>query len=284
MDPIKPSLLDLSEPKDYFKGAGEDTLPTPRNILLFTRQTRENLQQNAVQNRSHHRFVLSLNFKTRGQIQINHLSHAFSPGQALLIHPYQFHHFTQLDSDRIQWLFCTFELEPGGFLEPLRNCVVTLTSETQKLIKELLEEWHSERHSHELQVVLLHVLTALKRDLQATAADLPIAVPDNLLRKINRLLVEMRGRIVLVADLAKQLDLSESRLRTVFRNTAGISLGSYLQNYRINRAMSLLRTTTLSLADIAEEAGFGSPQTFSRCFKKETGSTPRSYRQNGGGL
>jgi len=41
----------------------------------------------------------------------------------------------------------------------------------------------------------------------------------------------------------------------------------------------LLRTSALPIATIAEEAGFGSPQAFSRIFKKETGHTPRSYRQ-----
>jgi AraC-like DNA-binding protein len=224
--------------------------------------------------------VLCLNLKTKGHIQINHLSHPFSPGQALLIHPYQFHHFAQLDSSQLEWLFCTFELESGGFLEPLRNRVVTMVPDVQDLIRQLLDRWRAEKDAQELQIALLRILLALKSEGQATRTDMPPKSPDNVLHKINRLLEEMRGRHVLVADLALALNLSESRLRTVFKDAAGISLGSYVQNYRINRAMALLRTTTLSIADIAEEAGFGSPQAFSRCFKKEMGDTPRSYRQN----
>ena len=74
-------------------------------------------------------------------------------------------------------------------------------------------------------------------------------------------------------------NLSESRLRALFKETAGISLGSHIQNYRLNRAMALLRTTKLPISEIAEEAGFGSPQAFSRIFRKELGHTPQAYRQ-----
>jgi AraC-like DNA-binding protein len=45
--------------------------------------------------------------------------------------------------------------------------------------------------------------------------------------------------------------------------------------------MALLRTTTLPIADIADEAGFGSPQAFNRIFKQKTGCTPRAYRISG---
>lgn len=93
-------------------------------------------------------------------------------------------------------------------------------------------------------------------------------------------MAEWRGRTVVVADLADAMGYSESRLRVLFKETAGIPLGYYIQNYRINRAMNLLRSSDLSIADISEEAGFGSPQAFSRVFKKETGRTPRSYRKN----
>jgi len=273
------SLLELEEPEDYFKGAGKDQLPTPTDILLFFRPTREKLQQKALQNRSHHRFVLAFNLKTKGHVNVDHLSLPFAPGQALLIHPYQFHHFSQLESPNLHWLFYTFELEPGTFLEPLRNRVTNLSEKTQQLMTQLLLEWHQEHHPEALQAILLHLLLSLKLDLRKTSTDLPSEPNDRLLRNINRLLAEWRGKTVIVADVADALNLSESRLRAVFKESAGIPLGSYIQNYRLNRAMALLRTTSLPIADVAEDAGFGSPQAFSRIFKKETGQTPRTYRK-----
>ncbi|HKL22771.1 MAG TPA: helix-turn-helix transcriptional regulator, partial [Tichowtungia sp.] len=131
----------------------------------------------------------------------------------------------------------------------------------------------------QMQTALLRLLLSLKQDRQNPATDLPPEPQDDLLRTVNRLMAEWHGRIVGVADLAKAIGLSESRLRVIFKEAAGIPLGAYIQNYRINRAMALLYTTALSIADVAEEAGFGSPQAFSRTFKKETGQTPRRYRK-----
>jgi AraC-like DNA-binding protein len=280
MKAINKTLLKLEEPTDYFKGIGKNKLPTPTDVLLFFRPTREKLQQEALQNRSHHRFVLALNLETAGHVHVEHLSLPFQSGQALLIHPYQFHHYGQLESSTLQWLFCTFELEPGTFLEPLRNRVIDISEKTEQIISLLLEEWHRDHQPEALQTILLHLLLSLKLDRQETVRDLPPELEDSLLRSINRLLAEWRGRTVVVADLAEALNFSESRLRVLFKEAAGIPLGSYLQNYRLNRAMALLRTSTLSIADVAEEAGFGSPQAFCRTFKKETGNSPRKYRNS----
>jgi len=274
-------LLQIDDPADYFTGIGKNQLPIPTDVLVFVRTAKNTLQQEALQNRSHHRFVLAFNLETEGHVHVDNLALPFRPEQALLILPYQFHHFSQLAATKLQWLFCTFELEPRTFLEPLRNRVLDTGTKTRELMNDLLLNWkqpHSEIQAEQLQVVLLLLLLSLKQDRQHTATDLPKEPQNSLLRTVNRLMAEWRGRTVVVADLASAINLSESRLRVRFKEAAGIPLGSYIQNYRLNRAMALLRTTDLSIADVAEEAGFGSPQAFSRIFKRETGQTPRTYR------
>jgi len=277
----------LEEPTDYLKGIGQNQLPTPTDILLFMRCSKDKLQQEALQNRSHHRFVLSFNLETKGQVHVNNRTLPFNPGQALLILPFQFHHFSHLASLRLHWLFCTFELKTGSFLEPLRNRVLDVSTHSKNAMNSLLDEWQNCTVSssqlgieeEQLQAALLRLLLSLKQDQLATFPKQFPEPRDSLLRTINRCMSEWRGRTVMIADLAAKLNLSESRLRTLFKESAGIPLGRYIQNYRLNRAMALLRTTRLPIADISEEAGFGSPQAFSRVFKKETGQTSRSYRQ-----
>ena len=275
------SLLSIEDPVNYFLGVGENKLPTPTNILMFVRRSKQMLQQEALQNRSHHRHVLILNLETSGHVHVDNLDLPLRAGQALLILPYQFHHFSMLASNSIRWLFCTFELEPCTFLEPLRNQVMNIDDASLQACETLLRQWHqleAELQTAKVQTSLLFLLILLKQARYIFYDDLPGEASDSLVRTVNRLMTESRGHKLVVGDLADAIGYSESRLRVLFKDASGIPLGSYIQNYRIHRAMALLRTTTLSIADVAEEAGFGSPQAFSRIFKKEIGQTPRDYR------
>lgn len=278
---IETACRQLKEPTDYFREAvGSEELPIPLRPLLFARQSKQALQQEALENRSHHRFVLIFNLKTTGHVHADNLSLPFHPGEALLIHPYQFHHFSHLEKPELLWLVCTFELKPKDWLASLRNRPVHISTETQQARDALLRMWQNEaaKTDGRLQLALLQLLLSLKRDRLTGATDLPPEPKENLMRTVNRMLSEQRGTPATSADLARALDMSESRLRVLFKETAGVPLGSYISNYRLTRAMGLLRNSSLSIADVAEEAGFGSPQAFSRVFKNETGQTPREYR------
>lgn len=283
-------LVGIDEPENYFTGVGNSQLPSPTSVLLFLRTSKNKLQQHALQNRSHHRFVLAMNLGTEGHVHLDNLDMPFKPGQALLILPYQFHHFSKLASTKLKWLFCTFELEAQGLLEPLRNRVLDMQDSSSlqlddlpgQLLEQLLEIWRMPRvglQAAQLQACLLSLLISLRRLGDQSEPALWPETDDNLLRTVHLLLAQWRARSVTVAELAGELGFSESRLRVLFKQTAGIPLGAYIKNYRLNRAMALLRTSALPIATVAEEAGFGSPQAFSRIFKKETGRTPRSYRQ-----
>jgi len=281
---MKQGLLNLDEPVDYFSGLGSEPLPHPLRILLFHRTTQNKLQQAALQNRSHHRHVLIFNLGTQGHVHADNLVLPFKPGQALLILPYQFHHFSKLQSQHLEWLFCTFELEDPSMLQPMRNRVIDTGSDTSTLLEQLLEIWHlpaSRLQASRLQASLVCLLLALRQQCEQNAPDLLPEVHDNLLQTVNRLMEQWRGRTVGISDIADAMGYSGSRLRVLFKQAAGITLGAYIKNFRLNRAMSLLRTSTLSISEIANEAGFASPQAFSRNFKKETGLTPRNYRQHG---
>ena len=78
--------------------------------------------------------------------------------------------------------------------------------------------------------------------------------------------------------IARQADLSVSRLSHLFREQTGVTPGQFLERERIARAKQLLTVTSRSIAAIAEEVGFASPFYFASRFKKYTGLSPREFR------
>ncbi|MEF2245165.1 MULTISPECIES: AraC family transcriptional regulator [unclassified Paenibacillus] len=65
----------------------------------------------------------------------------------------------------------------------------------------------------------------------------------------------------------------------VFKKNSGISISSYVQQLRIQKAKYLLMNTSLSIQEIGEEVGYQDALYFSRVFKKITGKSPSPYRE-----
>jgi transcriptional regulator GlxA family with amidase domain len=78
--------------------------------------------------------------------------------------------------------------------------------------------------------------------------------------------------------LGELVNLSASRFRHLFKQETGTSPGQYLREVRFRKAEVMLRTTFLSLKEIAEEVGTISVSHFMKDFKKRYGMTPREYR------
>lgn len=82
--------------------------------MVFLRTSRSAPQQRNFANRVHHRYVLVLVLETPGKVSLDGERYALQPGDALLVLPFQFHHYIDLADDALRWLFLTFELDEGA--------------------------------------------------------------------------------------------------------------------------------------------------------------------------
>jgi YesN/AraC family two-component response regulator len=64
----------------------------------------------------------------------------------------------------------------------------------------------------------------------------------------------------------------------LFKKETGMSLITYLNSYRINKAKRLLLDTDLNIADVSEMVGFQNENYFCSVSKKLTGATPARLR------
>jgi AraC-like DNA-binding protein len=79
-------------------------------------------------------------------------------------------------------------------------------------------------------------------------------------------------------EMAQRLGVSSEYLSRLFKKTIGKRYVDYVNELRVSRAQGLLKTTFLSVGEIAEEAGYTRHSYFSRLFKRMTGMTPQEYR------
>ncbi|MBD3922238.1 AraC family ligand binding domain-containing protein [Paenibacillus sp. PR3] len=73
---------------------------------------------------------------------------------------------------------------------------------------------------------------------------------------------------ITVADIAQSVGLDSTYLSGLFKQQLGVSLQTFLLQYRVNRAAELLANHNLTISDIARSVGYTGPFLFSKMFKK----------------
>jgi AraC-like DNA-binding protein len=84
------------------------------------------------------------------------------------------------------------------------------------------------------------------------------------------------------AELAAELDMSESRFSRFFRRATGNTFTDFVNRIRVNRAGQLLMETDRLVTHICYEVGFNNVANFNRRFLEIKGLTPSEFRRQAG--
>jgi AraC-like DNA-binding protein len=88
------------------------------------------------------------------------------------------------------------------------------------------------------------------------------------------------GRIAGLAELARRVHLSSSRLSRLFYRQTGLTLIAYRNRCRVERFLAYYGLgQRVNMLEAACEAGFGSYAQFYRVFRQVMGKTPNEYRR-----
>jgi AraC-like DNA-binding protein len=131
-----------------------------------------------------------------------------------------------------------------------------------------------------LRLPVVQDLPALKTFLRSAPQGLVVRFRNHngLVAEVYRhLRARCYGQWPTLAALAKQQGISASTFRRQLERE-GRSYQQIKDEVRRAMAFERLREGVLSIAEIAEQAGFQEPSAFHRAFKKWTGQSPGSYR------
>lgn len=84
---------------------------------------------------------------------------------------------------------------------------------------------------------------------------------------------------ILVADLAREAGLPPNRFAQAFNHHARVSPHQFVLALRLERATQLLRSSRVSLVEVAHECGFANQQHLSNAMRRQLGTTPSLYRR-----
>jgi AraC-like DNA-binding protein len=81
-----------------------------------------------------------------------------------------------------------------------------------------------------------------------------------------------------INELATAVGLNRKRLQFGFRVRYGDTVGQIHERIRMERALELIRGSSMSITDIAFETGYEHPASFTRAFKSAFGISPLAFR------
>lgn len=106
-----------------------------------------------------------------------------------------------------------------------------------------------------------------------------LAIDDPLVARILHFIRENAVAMMTVNEIAREFGLSVRTMERRFKELLRRSPEEELMRVRLERAKTLLRSTNLSVSEVADLSGFVDPSYFVRLFRRKCSMTPKQYRK-----
>jgi AraC-like DNA-binding protein len=165
-------------------------------------------------------------------------------------------------------------------LSALRHPVeVEASRSTQMLATLLVEELEQPaRHPAHAEHLVASIATGLL-DFKGSEERASGRLTQAQMNRLNALVASRADCRVSLPDMAACVGLSESWFAFAFKQTTGKTPLQWQMARRLELCQDLLRSTNLSIAQIAAQMGFSDQAHFTKSFRQVVGQTPAAWRR-----
>lgn len=161
---------------------------------------------------------------------------------------------------------------------------IALNSAQQKQIRRLLDIIKDEcEHTYQMRHEAIYALVInLFINVMRLVHEAPLVLSDgrcaafDVIDYINSHYNEKLS----LEDISENCHISISHLTRLFKKSTGYTVVQYTNNIRIKKAAELIKSTRLSISDIALKTGFSSFSYFGKLFSENYGISPLKYRNS----
>ena len=237
----------------------------------------------------HYHFLLIYITQGSGVQTLNGREIPFSEGDLFLLSPADFHKNTVETGCTYNYYGVKFPFEllnkrlSGLFEISELPITVTVPEKSRHSVKDIFERLIEESANGFSRIANKIYLENMVEELIIIALrELPRERLGNTSEFLNRSLGYLYSHFfenITVNDVAEHIGYTTNYFNFKFKEAIGIPLGEYLKNLRLTYSENLLRSSEMSVTEIALESGFGNLSYFSRAFKEQYGISPKQYRK-----
>lgn len=125
---------------------------------------------------------------------------------------------------------------------------------------------------------LIYIIISHKESIEITSTIQTKSLEK--LKYILKYVEEHYAEHITIEEMAKLTFYSKSHFMKFFKSHIGTGFIDYLNNYRLMMSEQMLKTSDLSVIEIAQLSGFDNISYFNRIFKKKYNLSPSKLRKN----
>lgn len=214
-------------------------------------------------------FCIKYTLKGKGQLNLNSKIHTLKPNALSGFSPGVAHHYKSDPNDPMEHIFIIFvgrqarsllkqsTLADSGMLEPPQPSI------TLNIIETILEIGLEKNiHSQELCCHYLKILL-LRQALDRNRLQQHSSISMSTYLKCKNYIDRNISNVSSPSQVADYFGLNVRYLANLFKKHSAIAPREYIMRLKLNKAVNLLLTSTLTIKDIGEQVGFIDPYCMS---------------------
>ncbi len=167
-----------------------------------------------------------------------------------------------------------------AYVEPVISCE-KYAYKVESYLSEILRECDSQVLGYETLStnLLMSLITVIYRIVDVKHQFQSLKGKNEIALRTKHFIDANYTQSISLKDIADTMYVSQHYLSHLFKKEVGDSPFNYLISRRIEEAKRLLADSEMPVHEVASQVGYGNDKYFSMLFKKITGQTPSSFRE-----